>query len=85
MWQPSEEVTFVTLLFYSSIELQSLHMDDSFKTMVPQETKKAILSHSIFSPLEVSVDANGSFGSMSRQVLTWLKEKYIWILMRVKT
>lgn len=63
-----EEVNLYTLLFYSSIELDSLHMDDSLKTMVPQETKKALLSHSIFSPLKVSVDASGSFGSMTGKI-----------------
>lgn len=60
-----EEVEFCTLLLYSSIELQALHVDDSLKTMVPQETKKAILTHSIFAPLAVSVDASGSFGAMT--------------------
>lgn len=63
-----EEANLYTLLFYSSMELHSLHMDDSLKTMVPQETKKALLSHSIFSPLEVSVNANGSFGSTSGKI-----------------
>ena len=59
-----EEVDLFTLLFYSSIELQTLHVDDSLKSMVPQETKKALLAHSVLAPLEVSVDASGSFGSM---------------------
>ena len=59
-----EEVNLFTSLFYSSIELQSLHMDDSLKTMVPQETQKAVLAYSILSPLEVSIDASGSFGSI---------------------
>ncbi len=63
-----EEVNLFTSLFYSSIELQSLHMDDSLKTMVPQETQKALLAHSILSPLEVSVDASGSFGSMAGKI-----------------
>ena len=59
-----EEVSLCTVLFYSSLELRSLQMDDSLKTMVPEETKKALLSHSILSPLNISVDASGSFGSM---------------------
>ena len=63
-----EEVNLFTSLFSSSVELQSLHMDDSLKTMVPQETQKALLSYSIFSPLEVSVDASGSFGSMAGKI-----------------
>ncbi len=63
-----EEVKLSTLLFYSSIELQALHMDDSLKTMVPQETQKAVLSHSILSPLAVWIDAIGSFGSMEGKI-----------------
>jgi len=59
-----EEVNLFTLLFYSSVELQSLTMDDSLKTMIPQETKRAVAKHSILSPLEVLVDASGSFGSI---------------------
>jgi hypothetical protein len=43
-------------------------MDDSLKTMVPEETKKALLSHSILSPLNILVDASGSFGSMAGKI-----------------
>ncbi|MCO4845066.1 MAG: hypothetical protein KC427_03510 [Sulfurovum sp.] len=60
-----EEVNLCTLLFYSSVELQALHIDDSLKKMVPQETQKAVITYSILSPLELSVDASGSFGGMT--------------------
>ena len=63
-----EEVSLCTVLFYSSLELRSLQMDDSLKTMVPEETKKALLSHSILSPLNISVDASGSFGLMAGKI-----------------
>jgi len=59
-----EEMDLYTLLFYSSLKLQGLHMDDSLKNMVPQETQKARLSYSILSPLKISVTAQGSFGGM---------------------
>ena len=59
-----DEVNLFTLLFYSSVELQSLLVDDSLKTMIPQETTSAVLKHSILSPLDVSVAANGSFGAL---------------------
>ena len=58
-----EEVNLCTLLFYSSVELQTLHVDDSLKAMVPQETQKAVIRHSILSPLELFIDASGSFGA----------------------
>ena len=60
-----EEMNFFTVLFYSRMELQSLHVDDSLKTMVPQETQKAVITHSVFSPLGVFVEASGSFGAMA--------------------
>jgi len=60
-----EEVNLCTLLFCSSIELQALHVDDSLKTMVPQKTQKAVIMHSILSPLELAVDASGSFGALT--------------------
>jgi len=59
-----EELNLFSLLFYSSIELRSLLVDDSLKTMIPQETTNAVLRHSILSPSDASVSANGSFGSL---------------------
>ena len=63
-----DEVNLFTLLFYSSIELESLLVDDSLKTMIPQETTSAVLRHSIRSPLDVSVVASGSFGSLTGNI-----------------
>jgi len=60
-----EEMDLCTLLFYSSLKLQGLHMDDSLKRMVPQETQKAVLSHNFLAPLKISVNAQGSFGEMT--------------------
>jgi len=59
-----EEIDLFTLLFYSKIELRKLLVDDSLKTMIPQETTSAVLRHSILSPLDATVSANGSFGSL---------------------
>ncbi len=63
-----EEVSLFTLLFYNSIELRSLTVDDSLKKMMPQEIEKAVAIYSILSPAEVVVDASGSFGSMSGKI-----------------
>jgi len=63
-----DEVNFFTLLFYSSVELRSLLVDDSLKTMIPQETTSAVLEHSILSPLDVSVMASGSFGALTGNI-----------------
>jgi len=63
-----KEVNFFTVLFYSSVELEALMMDDSLKTMMPQETKEAFATHSILSPMEVLVQAEGSFGALSGNI-----------------
>jgi hypothetical protein len=63
-----EEVNLFTLLFYNSIELQSLTVDDSLKKMLPQAIHKAVAKYSILSPLEVSLDATGSFGSAAGNI-----------------
>lgn len=59
-----EEVQMDTFLFYNRVALSAVHIDDSLKTMVPQETQKALATYSILSPLELFVEAEGSFGSM---------------------
>ena len=63
-----EEVKLATLLLYSCVELRSLQVDDSLKTMVPPTTQKATATHSILSPMEIFVDASGSFGLMSGNI-----------------
>lgn len=63
-----EELNLFTLLFYSSIELRALLVDDSLKTMIPEETTSAVLTHSILSPLDASVSASGSFGSLTGNI-----------------
>ena len=63
-----DEVNFFTLLFYNSVELRSLLVDDSLKTMIPQETTSAVMEHSILSPLDVSVAASGSFGVLTGNI-----------------
>ena len=72
-----EELTLFTLLFYTKVELDSLLLDDSLKAMAPQQTDKAVLSHSILSPLEASVNAEGSFGDIEGSID--LKERNIHI------
>ncbi len=63
-----DELTFFTLLFYTKVELDTLILDDALKAMAPQQTDKAILSHSIISPLNASIHAEGSFGTIEGSV-----------------
>jgi hypothetical protein len=57
-----EEVNFFTLLFYNTLEIDNLVVDEVLHTKVPSKTKEAVFTYQIFSPLTVSLDANGSFG-----------------------
>jgi len=57
-----EELNYFTLFFYNTIELRMLKVDDLLKSKVPTKTTELELIHSIFSPLTVAIDANGSFG-----------------------
>ena len=63
-----ENLDFLTLLFYTKIELDSLLLDDSLKAMAPQQTDKALLSYTLFSPMSASIHAEGSFGMIEGNV-----------------
>ena len=63
-----EKLHFFTLLFYSKIEIDELLLEDSFKKMFPQHIQRAILSHIIVSPLQVSLNGEGSFGLVSGEM-----------------
>ncbi len=63
-----EEVSLFSLLFYSTIEVQSLKVDESLKNMIPEEAKVALFRHSLLSAGKVSVEASGSFGSLTGDI-----------------
>ncbi len=63
-----DEVYVVSLLFYSRVEVSGLKIDDSLKSMVPQEIQKAIFTHSILSPLFIKIEAIGSFGVVHGEI-----------------
>ena len=60
-----EELDFFTLLFYTSLDMSNLQVDEVLHTKVPALTKEAHFTHNIFNPLSVSFDANGSFGTVN--------------------
>lgn len=70
-----KELKLSTFLFYNRIVLESLHLDDTLKRMMPQETQKAVIAYSVLSPLDVSIEASGSFGAM--EGLADLKERKV--------
>jgi len=59
-----KELKFSTFLFYNRIALQALHLDETLKNMMPQETQQAVIVYSVLSPLKISIEASGSFGGM---------------------
>ena len=63
-----EELDFFTILFYSSLKLNNLKVDESLHARVPSYAKKISATHNIFSPFSVSLDANGSFGAVDGKV-----------------
>ncbi|MEA1953591.1 MAG: hypothetical protein U9O24_04315 [Campylobacterota bacterium] len=63
-----EEINFFTVLFYNRLTVDELFIDDSLKKMLPQELKYAEIIHSIVSPLNVTINAKGSFGFMEGSV-----------------
>ncbi len=63
-----EELNFFTLLFYSSLNVENLIVDEALQVKVPGATKQAHITHQLFSPLSLTVDANGSFGQIEGNI-----------------
>lgn len=63
-----EELNFFTLLFYTSLNIQNLIVDEALQTKVPATTKQAHITHQLFSPLSLTFDANGSFGQIEGNI-----------------
>jgi len=57
-----DEIDFFTLLVYNTLRVDNLVVDEVLHSKVPAQTKEAVLTYHMLSPLRVSVDANGSFG-----------------------
>lgn len=57
-----DSIHFFTLLGYSTLTMKDIEVDDLLKSKVPSAITELSASHSIFSPLSLALDANGSFG-----------------------
>ena len=69
-----EELDFFTVLFYSSLDVVNLQVDEALHSKVPALTKEASFTHNLLSPLTLSVDANGSFGTIEGEIKMLNKE-----------
>jgi len=59
-----EELNFFTLLFYSSLSIEDLIVDEALHSKIPAFTKEGLVKHQLFSPMSLALDANGSFGQI---------------------
>ena len=63
-----KEVQFFTLLFYSSVTIDTLDVDASLQGKIPEKTSEASATHTLFLPTILSIDANGTFGMVEGNV-----------------
>ncbi|SFV71185.1 hypothetical protein MNB_SV-13-777 [hydrothermal vent metagenome] len=70
-----ESIEFRTYLFYSRVMITNISIDESLHKQVPAQTDEIKIQHSVSNPLFVSLDANGSFGSILGEIA--LKERDI--------
>lgn len=59
-----EELNYFTLLFYSSLNIEDLIVDEALHSKIPAFIKEGHVKHQIFSPMSLTLDANGSFGQI---------------------
>ena len=57
-----EELSFFTMLFYNSLSVNTVQVDDSLKSFVPQNIEKTIMVQQILAPTRVYITTMGSFG-----------------------
>jgi len=63
-----KEIDFFTLLFYTTIDIDKIILDDSLKTMAPTEINTTTIQHTILSPMYVDIEAEGVFGRLDGKV-----------------
>ena len=72
-----EKIRFFTLLFYTSVRIDGIKVNDSFSAFVPEEISHTVLMHSLLSPLKVFLTSSGDFGLAEGEIA--LKERKIHI------
>ena len=63
-----EKIDVFTVLFYTKVTVEKLALDDSLKTMAPTDVQEADGVYALWNPLNVSIDASGSFGRLEGKV-----------------
>jgi len=62
------ELKLSFFLFYTSLELNGLKMDKSLANMAPKELTTLTATHSVINPLQVTMNGQGSFGTLDGNV-----------------
>lgn len=75
------ELNFNFYFFYSTLKINKIQMDKSLSNMAPKEINNFSAVYSILNPLEVKIDAEGSFGVLDGRVA--LVERKVEILFPV--
>jgi hypothetical protein len=57
-----EKINIFTLLLYTNINVKSLLLDESLKSFAPEKIDAANISHVVFNPFHLNIEAKGSFG-----------------------
>ena len=63
-----EKLSFFTLLFYTNVEVENLMLDDSLKEVAPTKTDTLSISHALWNPIHININAQGSFGGLNGDV-----------------
>jgi hypothetical protein len=63
-----EKLSFFTLLFYTNVEVENLVLDESLKEMAPTKTDALSISHALWNPVHININAQGSFGGLGGNV-----------------
>lgn len=59
-----DSLVFSSYLFYTTIEIENIEVDESLHKQAPAKTDKLRVIHTALSPFIVNIDGNGSFGTV---------------------
>ena len=57
-----EKVRFFTLLFYTSVKIDGVVLDEGLSSFMEADIERTVMLHTLLSPLKVFITSMGSFG-----------------------
>jgi len=63
-----KEIDFFTLLFYTKVNIKDLELDGSLQNMAPTQIATSSVTHALWNPINLSMDAQGPFGGIDGTV-----------------